>query len=313
LFAALARAQRVAVVRPAESDGVLLETFNRLTAELRLQHFEVTIADTQAGARGAGALASVVLVRIEGRTAVDVSFDERAGVSPSSRRLEPAAGTELPSVLAIRVVDLLRVNLREFRNESPSEVVRVDRPVPAESPAPALPPPAPRPWEIRAEAIVLYDNAALGPAFGAGLGLARYVVPLVRVGVLVTGPIITATWETPDGSAFIRQHIGWAEVRVTWWRSDWLDLGVSAAGGVHYLSAQGGATRPPFLPQDDHVWSFAGAIGTDGSFRLTSNTGLALTLRAIGLTPKAGVGVGRSTTVLQFPMLSASAGLLVGF
>jgi hypothetical protein len=312
LFAGLAEAQRVAVARPAESDTVLLETFNRLTAELRLQHFDVTIVDTQ-DARSAGALAIVFLVRTEGRTAVDVSFDERSGVTPTVRRLEPAAGTELPSVLAIRAVDLLRVNLREFRRETPPEIVRIDRPAMAEVPAPIVPVPAPRPWEIRAEAIVLYDNAALGPAFGAGLGLAHYATPSVRIGVLVTGPIITATWETADGSAFLRQHLGWAEIRLSWWRSQWLDLGASAASGVHYLSAQGGTTRPPLLPQDDHVWSFAGAIGADGSFRLTSNTGLSLTLRAIGLAPKAGVGVGRNTTVLQFPLLSASAGLLVGF
>jgi hypothetical protein len=57
----------------------------------------------------------------------------------------------------------------------------------------------------------------------------------------------------------------------------------------------------------------AGALGADGSFRLTSNTGIALTVRAIALSPKPGVGVGTDTTVLQLPLFSASAGLLVGF
>jgi len=312
----------VAVVRPVENDAVLVETFNRLTAELRLQDFDVTTVDAQAGqrtaealettARRAGALASVALMRNDGRTAVDVWFDDRSGVTPMVRRLETAAGTELPSVLAIRVVDLLRVNLREFRIEHPAEIVRIDRPAPAETAAPAPPVPAPRPWEIRAEGMVIYDNAALGPAFGAGLGFARHSGPF-RVGVLVTGPLITATWETPDGSAFIRQHLGWAEMRVSWWRSQWLDFGVSVAAGAHYLSAQAGTIRPPLHPKDDDVWSFAGVVGADGSFRLTSNAGLSLTLRAIGLAPKAGVGVGTSTTVLQLPLLSASAGLLVGF
>jgi len=87
---------------------------------------------------------------------------------------------------------------------------------------------------------------------------------------------------------------------------------VSAADDVHYLSAQG-AAKLPLLSQRENVWSAADVIDTDGSFRLTSNAGLSLTLRAIGLTPKAGVGVGKSTTVLQLPLLSASAGLLVGF
>jgi hypothetical protein len=253
-----------------------------------------------------------VLVRIEGRTAVDVWFDDRAGVIPATRHLEAAAGTELPSVLAIRVVDLLRVNLREFRNENHAEVVRIDRPAPTESAAPATPVPPPRPWEIRAEGIVLYDNSTIGPAFGAGLGFARYAAPF-RVGILVTGPIIGAAWETSEGSALLRQHLGWAEVRYSWWRSPWLDFGASMAAGAHYLAAQGTGAKSPLQSQADHVWSFAGAIGADGSFRLTSNAGLSLTLRAIALAPRAGVGVGKSTTVLELPLLSASAGLLVGF
>jgi hypothetical protein len=313
----------VAVARPTEGDAVLVETFNRVTAELRLQDFDVTIVDAPPGARApetievearrVEALASVILVRTEGRTAVDVWFDDRSRVMPAFRHLQPAAGTELPSVLAIRVVDLLRVNLREFRKDDAPEVVRIDRPPPAESVTHSARPGVPRPWEIRAEAIVLYDNTTLGAAFGAGLGFARYVSSSVRLGALVTGPLIGASWDTTEGSAFIRQQLGWAEMRLSWWRSQWLDLGASAAAGAHYLAAQGSGAKLPLQSQGDHVWSFAGAIGTDGSFRLTSNAGVSLTLRAIGLAPKAGVGVGKNTTVLQLPLLSASAGLLVGF
>jgi hypothetical protein len=320
LFAATASAQRVAVTRPVEGDAVLVETFNRLTAELRLQSFEVTLVDGQSNARASDwlestarrtdALASVMLVRNEGRTAVDVWFEDRSGGSPGIRRLESAAGTELPSVLAIRVVDLLRAYLREYRQD-PTAAVEVTRVPVAEAPPPA-PVPSPRPWEIRAEGMMFYDNATLGPAFGAALGLGRYVSPAVRVGVLISGPIIGATWETSEGSAFIRQHVGWAEIRLSWWRTHWLDLGASAAGGVHYLAAQG-AAKLPLLSQHESVWSAAAVVGADGSFRLTSNAALSLTVRAIGLAPKAGVGVGKSTTVLELPLLSASAGLLVGF
>jgi hypothetical protein len=320
LLTASASAQRVAVARPAEGDAVLVETFNRLTAELRLQSFEVTVVDAQTNARAsdwlestarrADALASVVLVRNEGRTAVDVWFEDRSVGSPGIRRLESAAGTELPSVLAVRVVDLLRAYLREYRQD-PAATPEVTRVPAAESPPPA-PVPPPRPWEIRTEGMVLYDNATLGPAFGVALGLGRYVTPIARVGVLVSGPIIGATWETPEGSAFIRQYLGWAEIRLSWWRTHWLDLGASAAGGVHYLGARGEAKLPLFS-QSESVWSAAAAVGADGSFRLTSNAALSLTVRAIGLTPKAGVGVGKSMTVLELPLLSASAGLLVGF
>jgi hypothetical protein len=213
-------------------------------------------------------------------------------------------------VLAIRVVDLLRAYLREYRHATAAttEVARV--PV-AESPPPVRVP-SPRPWEIRTEGMIFYDNATLGPAFGAALGLGRYVTPVARVGVLVSGPIIGATWETPEGSAFIRQYVAWAEIRLSWWRTQWLDLGASAAGGAHYLGARGEA-KLPLYSQSESVWSAAAVVGADGSFRLTSNAALSLTVRAIGLAPKAGVGVGKSTTVLELPLLSASAGLLVGF
>jgi hypothetical protein len=219
-------------------------------------------------------------------------------------------GTELPNVLAIRAVDLLRVGLRES-TAPPPVVARIERPtIPDRASPPPLP--APKPWEIRAEGIALFDSPALGGAFGGALGLARYVAPALRVGILVSGPIVGASWETSEGSAFLRQHIGFAEARLSVWRSQAVDLGASVCAGAHYLTAQG-AARPPLLSQKDQVWSAAGALGADGSFRLTSNAGLALTVRAIGLTPRAGVGVGANTTVLQLPLLSASAGFLVGF
>jgi hypothetical protein len=322
LFSPTAFAQRVAIVRPAENDSVLVEAFNRITAELRLQDFDVATVDVADDARSRevleivaqreGALASVVLVRSDGRIAVYIWLDDRMGGSPIVRRLEPTAGIELPSVLAIRVVDLLRVNLREFKGERPAPVMRIDRPALAETTAPAAHVAPVRPWEIRAEGIMIFNNSTLGPAFGAGLGVARHVAESVRVGVLLTGPIVGASWDAPEGSAFVRQAIGWGELRVSWFRSQWLECGASVAGGVHYLTAES-APKPPLVSKSDQVWSAAGALGVDGSFRFTSNAGVSLTLRAIGLTPRAGVGVGKSTTVLQLPLLSASAGFVVDF
>ena len=59
LFAWVAEAQRVALVRPPDTDAMLLEVFNRLSAELRLQDFEVAILDTGMEARIDEALAEV--------------------------------------------------------------------------------------------------------------------------------------------------------------------------------------------------------------------------------------------------------------
>ena len=89
LFAWVAQAQRVALVRPAESDAMLLEVYNRLSAELRLQDFEVAILDTgmeprtdQALAEVARRTSSVAAVRFFRRgesSGVDVWFGPRGG------------------------------------------------------------------------------------------------------------------------------------------------------------------------------------------------------------------------------------------
>jgi hypothetical protein len=322
-IAALARsaqAQRVALVRPANGDPILLETFNRLTAELRIQEFEVSVVEAppearppetlETVARRIDAVASVALVRYQDRTAVDVWLDDRRGGPPIVRRLEPMGGTELPNVLAIRAVDLLRVSLREFGPDSTvRDAPRTEHPAAAET---GVPPARVRPWEIRAEGIALFDSPHIGVAIGPGLGLARHLSGPFRVGILLSGPLVGASWATSAGTAAIRQNIGLADVRISWWRSDRIDLGASISIGAHYLIARGTAT-PPLLSRSDDVWSLAAGCGADGSFRLTSNAGLALGVRAIGLTPRPGVGVGHETTVLEFPVLSASAGLLVGF
>ncbi len=321
-FSLEATAQHVVLVRSAESDAVLVEAFNRLTAELRLQSFDVMVVEAPADFRGAATLeilahqmqaqAAVALVRHAGTTAVEVWLDDRAGGRPTSYRLEPAAGTELPSVLAIRVVDLLRVSLRELKSETDAQVVRLERSVAPDSTNRVTPTPTRAAWEIRAEGIVIYDNATLGAVFGAGLGVARYLSETARVGILVSGPLIGASWDTPEGSAFVRQELALGEVRLSWWRARRLDLGASVAAGAHYLTAHSSA-REPLLSQTGDVWSLAGALGVDGSFRLASNAAVSVTVRAVSMTPRAGVGLGSSTTVLGWPLVSASAGFLVGF
>ncbi len=315
-----AMAQRVALARPTEGDPLLVEAFNRLGAELRLQDFQIAIldpADLRASdtigvlAKRASAVAGVVVFRHDGRLAVDVWLDDGTADRMVVHRLEPAAGSELPNVVAIRTVDLLKASLREQSSRHPIDTPRVDRePLPDVARAPeALPD---RPWEVRAEGVAIYDGATLGMAVGAALGLARRISGPLRVGVLISGPLAGARWETSEGTALVRQQVGWIELRLAWFQSSRIDLGASAAIGAHHLTAVGNAKRP-LLSQTDQVWSLAGTLGVDGSFRFTSNTGATIGMRAMGLSPRPGVGVGTSATVLQLPLLSASVGLLVAF
>jgi hypothetical protein len=321
LLAWVAEAQRVALVRPPDADAVLLEVFNRLSAELRLQDFEVAILDTGMEARHAEVLAevsrrtsSVAAVRFYRRgenTAVDVWFAARMGGAAHVHTIEPPGSLDAPNVLAIRTVDLLRTTLREFGGG--------DRPppsaVPENKPPPPPPPPAPdRPpdWKIRAEGIILWNRPTLGPAYGASLGLTHRVADHVEVGLTAAGPIVVGrNWATSEGEASIRQQMGWADVRLSGWNAGPVVLGTSAGAGVFRMEVAG--IKPRELTDSDQVWSFAATLAGHVELPLGGNAALGMTLRAIGLTPRPAVGIGATNAVVQFPLLGVSAGLVVGF
>jgi hypothetical protein len=320
LFAWAAEAQRVALVRPPEADAVLLEVFNRLSAELRLQDFEVAILDTGVDPRSPEALAeaarrtvSVAAVRFFRRgdsTAVDVWIGARAGSPSTVHTIEPPGGLDAPNVLAIRTVDLLRTTLREFGGG--------ERPPPA-APREAKPPPAPVPpperppnWKIRAEGIVLWNRPTLGLAFGASLGLTRRVADHVELGVMAAGPVVVGrNWATSEGEATINHQVGWAELRFSGWPAGPFVLGTSAGAGAMRMVVHG--IRPAEFSRGAQVWSFAATLAAHADLPLGGNAAIGMTLRAIGLTPRPAVGIDQSQAVIEFPLLGVSAGLLVAF
>jgi hypothetical protein len=320
LLAWTVRAQRVALVRPPDNDALLLEVFNRLSAELRLQDFEVAILDTGVEVRTADALAdvarrtfSVAAVRFVRRgesTAVDVWFGARGGSPTVVQTIEPPVGVDTPNVLAIRTVDLLRTTLREF--------AAGQRPPPATPPEARPPPAPPRPperppnWKIRAEGIMLWNRPTLGLAFGAALGLTRRLAEHVELGLTAAGPVVVGrNWATTEGEATVHHQIGWAELRFSGWSVGPLEVGASAGAGALRMVVQG--VRPADLSRGDQVWSFATTLAGHAEIPLGGNAAIGMTLRAIGLTPRPAVEVGSSVAVIQFPLLGASAGLLVGF
>ena len=322
LLAWVAEAQRVALVRPPDADAVLLEVFNRLSAELKLQDFEVAILDTGVEARTADALADVArrtssvaavrFYRLGADTAVDVWLGNRAGGGAAMQTVAPPAGTDAPNVLPIRTVDLLRTNLREFgggeRAPPPAARPAETKPPPPTPPAPAVPPN----WKIRAEAIMLWNRSSLGPSYGASLGLARRIADHLEIGLVAAGPVVLGTnWATSERSASVREELGWLELRFSGWALGPFVAGVSAGAGVMRLEVQG--IRPAELSGKDQAWSFAVPLAGHLDLPLGGNAAIGVTVRAIGLTPRPGVGVGTTEAVVLFPLLGASAGLLVAF
>jgi hypothetical protein len=159
---------------------------------------------------------------------------------------------------------------------------------------------------------MLWNRPTLGAAFGPGFGLSHRLRDRLELGISAAGPLVGTSWRTAQGSAAVRQLLAWAELKVSAWRSDLFDVGASLGAGIHHLQAQG-EPNPPLGSRSDHVLSFAGTLGAHGELHLSSSAAIGLTVRAIGLTPRPGVGLGNSTAVVQFPLLGASAGLFVGF
>jgi hypothetical protein len=322
-FAAEARAQRVALVRPADDDLVLVDAFNRLRAELHIHEFETSVLDaavpTQdpdalaAAAQSADALASIAFVRQNGKTSVEIWLADRVSGKVTMRTLSLSKTDDASSVLAIRAVDLLRASLRELDpgKRPPADVVGVDRrPIP-EAVTTLAAPPTPA-WTLRAEAVAIFDGPRLWLAYGPSLGVFHSIGDRVDLGVALAGPLLGASWKTSEGSASVGQELGWAELRVHALRSRWLKLGGNLALGEHYLRAQGQAISP-LLSRTDQVWSFVGALGVHAEASFIARAAIVVSVRALMLTPRPGLGIGQRTAVIGLPVLNASAGIMLGF
>lgn len=322
LAAAQAQAQRVALVRPDSDDPVLRDAFNRLTAELRLHHFEPAEVEPEAQARdpdalalaakAADALACIAFIRHGGKRSVEVWLADRVSGKITMRTLELSEQSDASSVLAIRAVDLLRASLREFDVEHgpPSDVAGVDRrPVPEAAKSFAA---SERPgWKLRLEALLLADGGDFGLGYGPSIGLARRTGERFELGLAVAGPILGASFATSDGSASLRQELGWLELRVHVLQTRRLELGANAALGEHYLNAQG-RPLPPALPRSDHVLSWLGALGVHAELALLDRVALTFSARALFPTPLPAVGIRKTSETFALPLFYLSTGVALG-
>jgi hypothetical protein len=317
--------ERVALVRPETQSPMLLDAWNRLAAELRIHQFEVDVVEARGpavpttpallseAARSVDALAAILLVESEaGKAHVDVWLVDRTSGKTLMRTIAVRKGEDASSVLAIRAVDLLRGSLREFETgeRPPPDVLGVDRrPVPPAIAKLSLRP-EPR-LHLRAEALVVDEGARFGAALGPSLGLSHRTTDWVELGVVVSGPLLGAKLETKDGSATTHQELGLFEGRFSVFHSPHFDANLNVAAGVHFLSAEG-QPRPPLLSRSDHVTSFLGAVGLGADVKLSRHVAVSVTLRAAGTAPRVGVAVASQSAAFPFPLLLASAGIVVG-
>jgi len=317
-----ASAQSVVLVRPPEGDGVLVEAFNRLRAELALQSFEVVVAEAprEAGtpeaverlARENSAFAAISFTRRADTTTADVWIADRATGKTTVRTLALRGVPDAPSVLAVRSVDLLRESLRELGPEPPPrDVANVDpRPVPetVRTWAKLSPPP----WRLRLEGTALGEASGLSVAYGVGIALSYRILERVRLGIAAAGPLVGGTYSASTGKATAHQELGWVELLVSAYQTERVQLGGSLGAGVYHLTARS-EVDPPLASRSDDVLSALGSLGAFVDVYPTRVVALTAGVSALALTPRPGVAVGSEQTLFSQPLFRVSLGMGVDF
>ncbi len=194
-----------------------------------------------------GAVAAVVFVRDENEAAVSIWIGNPSAGSPMTSTISAGTSERAPSVLALRAVEYLRVNLGDFGGVE----IEAPPPVSAEMGETPAPPPAPRPkpsverpsrWffhgGISALASLPDPYWAVGPSL-AGLGWQPR--PWVALRAMGAAPLLgtrdldeQAT--QPTALYFL---LGTGEATLETLVSQRLRIAGGAAGGVAYIELEG--------------------------------------------------------------------------
>src|SRR6266542_1237424 len=118
-------AHTIVVVRPDVSDPMLMESFSRLCGELQMYGFEIALLDGKHSASLslgkqfaehtglADVVGGVALLRAPGQASANIWISDATTGKESMRITVSIDDADAPSLLAIRVADLLRASLRE--------------------------------------------------------------------------------------------------------------------------------------------------------------------------------------------------------
>lgn len=321
-------AERVVLVRPAASDIVLSEIFNRLQGELRMHGFEAILAsatavpasnDLQRVAELGQAMASVALERVELDLAAHVWFIDRETREARVMSIALEETEETPALLALRTVELLRSGLREQRESHPrvnSAATPPTRPVEvASNPQPSVPP-APPPVvhvDLRLEGGLVWTamrQSAL-PALGLSGGYRIF-----------TGWEIAARLSVPIGANSLSAANSHADYRVYFLgaESRWPIAFVSHRVVLEPLVALGlarcigiGHGDYPVSGVKSATWTSMAAIGVAGFFAVTPRLKLGTSTRLGVLAPKPVLRVEERGLTLGRPWLELGLALNYGF
>ena len=283
---------RVALVRPQTSSPSAKQALNLIQGELTGDGFDVVLTDSSdesqasaAGTRDGRTLASIeVTVDDDGRGA-DLRVVDRLTSKTVSRRttVDSIETEQVPRVLAVRAVELLRASLVELLLLEPAmstprvhkdEATRVSRWVA-------------RSLENERRATLGFDAGAAGLVGFGGVGPALLGLFRARLAVnrslqlratfagLGTQPSVSTTL----GSARLSEQLGLLEGVFVLWPNAFVHPVVSLGAGALNVSAEGQAVWP-YVGEQNSAWAFVADVGTGAGLRLDRAFDLSLEIHA---------------------------------
>ena len=312
--------QRVVLVRPSNSDAVLLEAFNRLRAELVLQGLEPAIVERPSGtspdalaelARSERAFACIALSRSS--KAARIAIADRVTGKTSLRTISLGDEPDAPTVLAVRASDLLRASLREYTEEAapPPEVIGVDPAPPSDVVERWAREPTSR-FRMEARAALLAFTEPSARAAATSFALEYRPFERFGFGAILLGPSLSSSFESEFGKASSRHLLALGRGSLAVFRGGDLELRALLAAGAYRLEARG-EVEFPLVSRSAEVWSFAGGAELELSHHLTSAIVVAGGVSALMLNPRPAVAVLSDEVRFALPFMTASAGLGVVF
>lgn len=278
VLASLLVATPVSAPRVVLRTEALRDVERRLESELRALGFQVEV-DTSAEvltwrslrkrARDAQAIAAIQLQQGEGELELWVSDLSTGKVLI---RALPTQAASSPRVVALRVVELLRVSLREVG--APSTVDVAEAPPPPEPVLAAVsPPPSPPRWWASVGALGTLGPGGVSASGQLVLGASVRMLPWLSCGLEGWVPVLPGQVTGPEGLADLRLFGGFLGARATPWAGARVEPGASLRLGVVGAELVGTAVAP-FIGRLERVAVPAGALALDA--RLVLSTTVAL-------------------------------------
>ncbi|HEY4011846.1 MAG TPA: hypothetical protein VGM06_00800 [Polyangiaceae bacterium] len=301
----------VVVLRPAKADEITTEALVRVQGELEAAGFDVDVLpfegkdakdDIETAGQDRNPVAAFALfVYPNGangqRAEIWISDRVRQKTVIQRAALTEADAGRNSAVLAVRAVELLKVNLAGFWALPPTP------PLPA--PPPAAPPPAPAPPRDIVPRPRVPFAAGLGA--GVGVGVVESFASMgatwapdaslsygwsdglsVRASFLGLGPGVTLA--SSLGSARVDELLAMVDLVKTWWpRSPAVPFLVASAGAQHVHVV--GSAEAPYIAHNADEWSFAAAAGAGLGVPVVATLSVVVQARAFAAWPPTTVNV----------------------